>query len=324
MWKRFLGELPSWARTSNPLLAYEIGRHAPDESIRARVGRVVFSVLVLVALLVGGYLYATDGLQQTPEAPYTLVIWRVLFFPLLILQVLLRAAALVLGAGAVDEERRRQTWDPLRATENGAAIALKSRWFSILGYRLRPLLIAIWAGRVLLLGALLVEVASLQGALLEILALRSQPSLGIVASIGILAAQMTAFFLLPFTAAGVDAALGLAISSSVRNRAFASVILILAVLIRVGSTLLLFIIFAQFMDGLLELNGAQAWLVQVANAIFGDWGLASAQITQTGQLWAQVPGSIFLGLLMLVAVLLQSLLTEGLLRLAAGAAERQG
>lgn len=322
MLKRLLGDLPSWATVAaNPLLAYEVKRYSPKQTSVARIGRVVFSVLVLAVLLFGGYLYATEGFQHPLEAPFTLAIWRIVFFPLLIFQVVLRVAGLAMGVGSVDEERRRQTWDTLRATERGAATALKSRWFSILWIRLRPLLMAIWAGRAILLIAFLVEMVLLQGAL-QILATRSQPSFGIIFAIVILAAQMTAFFLLPFTATGVDVALGLLLSASVRNRATASVMLVILALFRIGSAIGFFWLFSRFMAASLEVSATQAWLLQAGNAIFGDWGLASAQFTQTGQLWAQIPYSIFIGLVMLLAVLIQAALSDALLRWAAYLAER--
>ncbi|MCA9915634.1 MAG: hypothetical protein KC496_19905, partial [Anaerolineae bacterium] len=217
MLKRLLGELPPWANRANPLLAYEVKRYSPQQTVASRAGRVVFFVLVLALLIAGGYLYATNIFQRQLQLPYTVEIWRVLFFPLLILQVLLRVAALVMGVNAVDEERRRQTWELLRATERGTLNVLRVRWYSILWIRLRPLLVAIWAGRAILLLALLVDVASLQGALLQ--NLYGQQPFGSVAVIASLAAQITAFFLLPFTAAGVDVALGLLLSISVRNRA---------------------------------------------------------------------------------------------------------
>ena len=56
--------------------------------------------------------------------------------------------------------------------------------------------------------------------------------------------------------------------------------------------------------------------------VLGDWGLILAQLTHSGQLWADVPYSIFLGLGLLLFMILQIAIAGGLLNLAVRFAER--
>ncbi|MCA9911944.1 MAG: hypothetical protein KC496_01285, partial [Anaerolineae bacterium] len=100
------------------------------------------------------------------------------------------------------------------------------------------------------------------------------------------------------------------------------VMLVMLALIRIMSALGLLWLYSRLMTASLELNAAQSWLLHAGNAIFGDWGLVSAQFTQTAQLWAQIPYSSFIGLIMLPVGFLQVALSDGLLKWAAYLAER--
>lgn len=318
MIKRLFGELPTWAKLENPLLRYEITRRR-DKS-ESRLGRIAGWVLVLTLLIVGGYLYTTDGLQRGLQMPYTLDIWRIIVFPLVLIQLVMRIAGLSLGIGAINDERQRQTWDNLRATEQGAELSLRTRWVSVF-YRLRGMLFTVIAARIILIVAILYELTSMQGGYLDLLAARAIPSLSVEIGVILLAAFMTAFIMMPITATGVDIAIGLFISTNVRNRAIASLVQILVVLFRVVSTVLLFWWAWLFMNEELALEGTQALGLLTGVSVFGDWGVLLSQLTRAGEMWAVVPYSIFLGIMMLLAVLVQVGVASALLMASAKSAE---
>ncbi|MGB7338452.1 MAG: hypothetical protein WBC91_06130 [Phototrophicaceae bacterium] len=317
MIKRIFGDMPDWAQRANPLLRYELVRR---EGTSSAVGRIAMWVIFLATLIVAGYIHATDGMQRGLQLPYTLDIWRVIVFPLFFVQLIMRVAGLSMGVGAVTDERQRQTWDNLRATENGAAISLRTRWVSVF-YRLKGLAFTILAARLILIAAILYELTSMQGAYLDLLSARALPMVSAEVGIIILSAFMTAFIMLPFTATGVDIALGLLISTTIRNRAIAALLQVILVVFRVGVGGVCFWLSWQLVNDNLMLEGVPALSLLGAGAIFGDWGIILSQLSTTGQLWSEIPFSIFLGLILLFVAIVQVAVTSGILQLAVRAAE---
>ncbi len=317
MIKRIFGDMPDWAQRANPLLRYELVRR---EGTSSAAGRIAMWVIFLATLIVAGYIHATDGMQRGLQLPYTLDIWRVIVFPLFFVQLIMRVAGLSMGVGAVTDERQRQTWDNLRATENGAAISLRTRWVSVF-YRLKGLAFTILAARLILIAAILYELTSMQGAYLDLLSARALPMVSAEVGIIILSAFMTAFIMLPFTATGVDIALGLLISTTIRNRAIAALLQVILVVFRVGVGGVCFWLSWQLVNDNLMLEGVPALSLLGAGAIFGDWGIILSQLSTTGQLWSEIPFSIFLGLILLFVAIVQVAVTSGILQLAVRAAE---
>ena len=344
MIKFLFGELPPWAKQSNPLLRYDVNRNRGATNPNARITRIAGWGFVLALLGLGGYFYATEGLTRSLQMPYTLDIWRAIFFPLLLIQIILRVAGFTMGVNAVSEDRRRQTWDNLRSTEMGAELSLRTRWVSIVFYRLRGLLALTVALRIVLIVGILYELTSMQGEYLTILTSRAVPSVPMELGVVLLAALMTAFVLMPITATGVDVALGLLISSRLKHRTFTGIAQIIVGFFTVGLTLILLWLtlryLLQFQFSPTGGTGSVLWLIELLNAqplalegnaalalfgafsIFGDWGLVFSQLTRAGELWAEIPYSIYIGLAMLVITIVQVLLSEGMLRLASRFAER--
>lgn len=317
MIKRIFGDTPDWAKTANPLLRYELVRRDGGSS---RIGRIATWVIFLAVLVVAGYIYATNGLQRGLQLPYTLDIWRVVIFPLFFVQIILRVAGFSMGVGAVTDERQRQTWDNLRATEHGAAISLRTRWVSVF-YRLKGLVFTVLVARLILIGAILYELTSMQGGYLDLLTARALPVVSSEVGIIILSAFMTAFIVLPLTATGVDVALGLLISTNVRNRAIATLLQVIVVVFRVGVAGILFWFSWQFINDSLILEDTPALLLLGANATFGDWGIILSQLSTSGQLWSEIPFLIFSGVALLLVAIIQVAVTSGILSLAVRTAE---
>lgn len=316
-----IGDLPDWAHPKNPLLRYQMMRSQPKTALIGRLRWLGWGLSVIV-LVGAGYYIATNGLQVPAGENATQSIWQILVIPLIVIQVVMRVVALSIGANAIAEERRKQTWDNLRATENGAEMALRTRWVAVL-YRLRGWIGVLMLGRLVLAGAILYELTSFHGSYLDILAARSDPAVSVVVGIVLLAALLTAIFVLPITGLGVDVALGLLISTGLRNRALAGVLQVLAVVALAGTTFILVFTAFRLLDDLVALDGFSAWLILTSTAAFGDWGLSQAQLTQTGDLWMTVPHSIFIGAVLLAVALLQVLVIQGMLAVAIQIAERR-
>lgn len=318
MLKTIFGDIPVWARQSNPLLRYQLKRQGDDT--RPKISTVILWLLGIAAIIVASVFYTTNGFQRSLQIPYSLEIWRILLYPLLALQLIMRVAGISMGVGAVSDERQRQAWDNLRATERGAELGVLSRWVAVF-YRLRGLLLSVTIGRLVLLGALLYEVTSAQGEILDLWTASALPSVPMLVGVLVISAFMTAFLVLPFTGLGVDVALGLWISTAVRNRAFAAILQLLVVLFRMGTTLGFFWLVWRFTNDELELSNELALFVLGANAVIGDLGLMLSQLQTTAQQWAFVPNSLFLGLVMLLMIVWQGALVKAILYRAGRTAE---
>lgn len=313
-------EYIEWAEHSKPLLRYEQSRNAPDTRSQARFWRVIGSVGLLSVLLLIGYFFATNGLQTSLDRPYSQSLWRLLIIPLFLMQVILQVAAFSLGISAIGAERRRQTWDNLRATERGTEISLQTRFPAIFS-QLFGYAAFIAIGRLLLLGAILYEVMSFQGDYLNLLSARSNPVVSLELGMILLGAFMTAFVLLPITATCLNIALGLFLSSWSRSRVTTGIFQILLIGLRFLSASLLFYFSWQFAYGGIVLEPIPGLALLSSSAAFGDWGLLLSQLSLAGELWRTVPFSILIGFGLLLWVIAQVFLTQGLIKLAVRAAE---
>ena len=90
--------LPHWAQPDHPILQYELAHLRQGSSRRTR-----FLQLVLLALLLGGagYLYASAVREPSGATNFASLLWRSLYYPTLLVQVITALAALALGVGSV-------------------------------------------------------------------------------------------------------------------------------------------------------------------------------------------------------------------------------
>lgn len=322
MIRRLIGPLPHWAEASHPLLRYELNRRQAAASTRVRIARIVSVVLLLALLGIGGYLWATDGLQSAPGINPADAVWRVLLFPTLIVQSVLLGIAFSLGISAVNDERRRQTWDTLRATYKGAGLALRTRWVAVF-YRLRGPLLLLVLVRVALIGVVMYQLASHHGAYLGILTANVVPETALVLGLILLGAGVSAAFLLPFTSLGVAAAVGLLISAAIPQRTLAGLLQILLLAARVAVSVGLLWALTQLLAGELIVPEGIRWLLMAATSAFADWGYTLMHLGVAGELWALVPFGVYVGVALLGLALFQSVLADALLALAVRIAERR-
>lgn len=322
MIRRLVGQLPEWARPDHPILRYELARNTTELTPRARYLRAFGLALALLVLLAGGYIYATDFLRQSsPGENLTDGLWRIIYFPIFVITLLLRISVLSVTINSINEERRRERWDNLRATEIGAELALRTRWAAVF-YRFRGFIGLLMLARFLLILGILYDLTAFRGGYLSMLTANIIPEVPVVVGVVLLSLIMTASILLVWTGAGLDAAIGLCVSAIMKQRLYATLFQILFVAVRMVVPLTLLFAMTQFIVGGLQVEAGWLWLLVFAFVVTGDWGMVLLQLAALGEIWARVPYSIFIGIAMLVVVLLQSLLTDGLLAYAVRRAER--
>ncbi len=309
--QRFARQLPDWARRAHPALRYELGHEAPRPA-RSRYLRALLVVLAGLVLFGLGYLLATRFLTQDAGDNVLDALHRTLYSPALALQAVLIAAAFSLTIGKVAREVRRQNWDNVRATPDGADLALRARWAAVF-YRLRGLLGVVLVIRVILLVGLLWDLTAFQGRYLDLLISGITPEIGLVTAIVLLALTMTGALLLPVTALGLNAALGLLLSTAVRQRTYATLAQTVYLLLRLVVAVVVLSSAAQFLNGQTTPGDLSAWLLIFGAAAVGDWGLMLLSLSLYGEVWATVPYGILIGLALFGWALLEAALADQLL-----------
>ncbi|PJF41234.1 MAG: hypothetical protein D6737_09905 [Chloroflexi bacterium] len=323
MIQRFTAQLPSWARTDHPFLRYELLRSRGDQDKRKQYTRALVTLLLLGFLFGAGYLLATDFLTDSPGQNLTDSVMSIVYWPLVVVQVILQIGALALTSNTVSEEKRRQTWDNLRATQSGAELTLRTRWASVF-YRMRGLIAIVLVLRIVLILGILLDLTAFQGRFLDLQLTGPEPSVPLVVGALLLSFLMTAALLLPFSSMGFDAAIGLLVSTFVEQRTFSILLQLLLIALRIALVAGLLFTAMQFVDGDLDLSNTAAWVLVGASAAVGDWGLAFLNFTFYGEIWATIPYGVFYGLALLIFAIVQAALTDAVLNLAVRRAENKG
>ncbi len=322
MLQRLGMELPEWARAGHPHIRYELGQ-VKRVSRRVKYVQAIGISFVIVVLFVIGYFIGTNFLQNSPGQSLTESAMAILFWPTFVLQIILQFAAMTLTVNTVSEQKRRLTWDNLRATEGGASVALRAKWASVY-YRLRLLLGLVMVIRIGLVLGILYDLTAFQGRYIDLLINNITPEVSPIVGALLLAVLMTAALLLPLTAVGMQAAIGLLIAVNIQQRIYnvmtQLIIIIVRLLIIVGLT----IATTQFINNQITLGDTPAWLLTGAYAAIGDWGLRFLHVGFYSEIWATIPYTIFFGVALLVFALGQSLVTEWILAFTIRRAERIG
>ncbi len=304
--------LPGWARRNNALLRHQLANPS---------GR--FGALLQVTgwlLAIGMAALCIDALSPT-DANLGARIWRSSHLPLLALQLGTWVLAFVLGSATAGGQRSRKTWDSLRATEAGVALALRMRWLGIL-LRLRAPITAILLFRLLYCLGMWVDLSAFGGHHASMLAQQALPALPKTwLALPLIAATMAALLLLPLGAIGLGAALGILLSVLIRERLFATTLQIV-----IASAQLIWVVAGslQIHIGWLQIPGEAQFAWQLLYGALCDWGLSLAQLSNLGELWSSVPGGAWLGPALLGLALAGGAAADGLLWLAARLGEQRG
>lgn len=318
----FVGELPAWARRDDPALRHELGA-APPQPLRRRLLRAFSVILAALVLLAVGLAVATSLFTASAGQTLSETVNAVLYWVLLSLQVLLSILALTGTSSLVADALRKQNWDSLRVTELGTVMAMRARWVSIF-YRLRSLLIVIIGARVVLVALMLWDLTGFRGRYLDLLINGITPTIPLAAAVLLAALLMTASLLLPLTAAGFDAALGLLIAAVVRQRVIVTLLQAVLILLRLAVMAALLVGVTQFLQGNLgDAADASLWLLVFGSGSLGDWGLSLLYLERASEIWAIIPYGVFLGVALLVFALVQAALADRILGIAARYAQRR-
>jgi hypothetical protein len=329
MLERILGPLPPWSKLTHPLLKYEL-RAKGTKRRRWRI--VVAYALLVIVLLAVGVIVATQLTQQPLSPNISESLSRILYAPVMILQLVLIISALSLTTGAIGEAIRKQQWDSVRVTEGGAGIALRTRWASIF-YRLRPLLLLVLLARLALIIVLLWDLTAFQGEYLDLLTAGITPNLslmvgdidlGLPISVLLLSMMLTAGILLPLTTLALDAAFGLLLSTFVRQRTYTALVQFVLVLLRLALMAALGYTAWQFISGDLTLGEGVSFMLMFGFGALVDWGLYFLHLGSYGELWALVPYGVLLSLALVAFALLQAFIANRLLLWAIQRAQNRG
>jgi hypothetical protein len=295
MSRRLLFQLPAWGQPAHPVLRYLLQRSRPPETRWRRLARLGLQAATVAIVVLLGYQVATGFGAQPARSLHAILYW-----PLVLLSVLVGLAALMLTGSAISLEKARGTWDSLRITSHGAGLVFQARWVSVF-YTLRGPLGVLFLARLVFALAILIDLAQyFRGRYLDLLLSGITPTVSVPVGAALLAATMTAAILQPLVAVGLDAAVGLLVSVMVREPRY-------DILVRTA--------LGPWM------TTAGVWMAILFQSMVGDQGLRLLTLEESGPLWADVHYGILIGPALLVLTLFQAWLAG---RMVGWAAHRAG
>ncbi|MBE2193251.1 MAG: hypothetical protein IAE83_03670 [Anaerolinea sp.] len=326
MLKRIYGQFPSFARPDHPVMRYLLLREGRRAGRGTTFLRFLGLMIILGLLGAVGYLISTEFGRSTlsPINPHE-NIYLILYWPLVILQVILHVLAFNGTVGVVAAEKRLGTWDTLKITTEGALLTIKARWATTF-YRLWMLLCVLTAARVIFIGVALINISAYQGGYIDNMISGTIPlgaeslgkDSGLLGAILILAMMMTGTVLAPFTAVAFDAALGALVGTFARGKIGGVLGQIGVILLRlmltawalwIGSLALGLSPFigqgAMTVPGLTEPQ-VMNWMGALLGIAEGDMGLTLLHLPHVQRLWADIPYGVFAGVAFLGYILLQA------------------
>lgn len=312
MLQRLTTQLPEWSRPQHPAMRHILG--APSRNTRRSL---IIQLLAALLLIIAAAVISGGVVGQNVALPISEILMNALFWPTFIGQLVLSLFVIVYTSGVVGDEKRRQTWDTLRATRSGVGLAMRARWSAAIFYRLSGFVMALFIVRLILVGALVYDLTAFGG---DYLALISGggvvPQLPLPAVIVLLALSMAASFVLPLTGLGLDASLGLLLSTFIHNRVFLVLAQVVVGLARFAVAAGMVWLVATSTNLMTMHSTEAAWFSMVGYGTFGDWGLRYLNLNIYSEYWATVQYSIFTGAGMLLVAFMQAFLADVLVTLA--------
>jgi hypothetical protein len=301
--------------------------------------RVLLAVVLLIGLGVLGWEVATGfGNAPLDTANNQDKVFLILYWPLVVVQLLTRLFALGSTSGVIKAEVEHGTWDTLKNTTSGAGLAMRTRWAAVF-YRLRWFLFILVGLRLLFVLIALYDLTSFQGRYLDLLlsgttpfGLQEVPKEAMVLS-GILvtAMMMTASLLAPFTAVALDASLGMLTGTIAQGKMLGN----LGQVVLLGGRIFLTALALQVGAVALSLGPLNAWpsaalttspLLGWIGSLFGiaevDMGLTLLHLPHVQRLWADREYGVLVGVAFLGYTLLQAALANAIVKWAALRAAR--
>ena len=322
-------QIPLWARPDNPVLRYTLQRFGRR---RARRRAIRWLLRTLLALTLAGVLAFSYRAYQNGSAllvsrANTSALFAILYFPLLVAQLLTLIWALLLTSSMLPHEKQRGTWEPLKITSHGAEMAMRARWAAVF-YQLRWALLLLLVPRLLFTGQMLVDLTDYHGRHLDLYMMGITPELPVEAGVLMLAAFVTAALLQLLVAVGLNSAIGLLISTVFRSQQMAFLVQVLALLAQIVVFGLAIVAGLSVLDqnpGFAQQTGQSAferWLSLLLMAGIGDHGLRLMDLRTFLETWPDISYGVFLGFGVLVLMGVQAVFTNGVLEWAARRAAR--
>jgi hypothetical protein len=326
MLRYFYTQLPDFAQPSHPIMRYALAA-GKRISRRGRLLRLLLGALLAAGMMILGWQIATSFGTAPLDAINPLDnIFLVLYWPLVIAQVLLRLYALGSTSGVISSEVQHGTWDTLKVTSDGAILTMKARWAAVF-YRLQVVMALILLGRLFFVVVALINLTSFQGRYLDLLLSGTVPfgppnvSNETAAIIGILIMSMmiTASLLAPFTAVALDASVGMLLGTLSRGRLLGTIgqvvlmvtrILTTAWALRVGAAALSLGPLNMWPFPALGGTPFEMWFGAFLGVAEGDMGLTLLHLPHVQRLWADREYGVLVGIGFLGYTLLQAALAN--------------
>ncbi len=332
MIERLVGQVPVWMRPTHPVMRAQIQAH---NARRVKMTAQILSTIIsLLTLLFIGYSSASDGFTRNPlDLPISQMLFNGLLYPVFLVQIVMFGLVIMNTVGLIGNQERQQLWDTLRVTAHGAALTFRTRWSFLIFHRLRRLMLFVIGARVVLIGALLYDLTAFQGEYLRYLIGGSTPNISVFVGVILLATTITASLLLPFTALGFNAALGLLLATFVKQRTYVTLTQVTLISLRLFFATALLLSFSSLGSGSLQITSSFsgnmqtliAWGFVFVFAAFGDWGISLLYLGfYAEQVWRDVPYGIFIGVGLMAYVLIQTVLTDLILSYAIRRADNAG
>lgn len=309
----FYRQLPEWARPTHPMMQYILGRQATTR--RSRWLRALL-VMLSVGLAVAVSYFAVLQNNDTPR------IREILYYPLVALTLLMQVLTLAITTNSIALERQKQTWDSLQISLVGAATNIRARWVSIF-YRLRLMLLVVFAARLVYIALLMVDMTDFEGRAIDVRIIGISPEVSLEVAVFLLAALMTAAIVQPFVALAFDSAIGMLVAVFTQQRSVGILTTVVLMGARIILTLGAVIQGNQVVNAngttpaILENSTEQAWAQVLLLSTQGDLSLRLLNLETLGNLWADLDNGIYLGGVVLAVVMLQAAVANSLVLLAA-------
>lgn len=324
---RLFAQLPDWARPTHPvlrtMLVHDLRRRTRTQRFLIRL----VAVVVVTGLLISSAAIVDQGNPIMMREPTKYPLFTLMYFPLVMLQYFGMLIGTLLTTQAISAEVQRDAWQTLKLTSHGAALVFRARWAAVF-YQLRWLIGGIVLLRLTFAGTMILDATGERGHLIDLYASGITPSVSVEAAILLLAAQITYALLAVPVLLGLYAAVGLLLASLIQQHTILNVVRVGLVigqfaLLIVGLNSGSLVLEADpFGSALREMSTTTRWFNLFALGVIGDQGLYSMDLTTTLNTWTDVHYGILLGVALLGILMVQLLLTDGMIRLAAWRAAR--
>ncbi len=338
MLQRFYTQLPDFARPTHPLMRYALERSGRRLTRRAQLIRTGLIIFLLLLLLIPGWQIATNLGQTTLDAANIIgKAYLVLYWPLIVVQVIARIFAISSTSGIISGEVQHGTWDTLKVTTDGAILTMKTRWAAVF-YRLRGLLALLLLARIVFIIGTLIDLSSFQGRYLDLLLSGTvpfgppnvSPDLSVILGILTMSMMMAASLLMPFTAVAFDAGLGMLVGTISRGRLAGVLGQVLLVVFRIIVTAAALAVGAAALSlGPTRLgmfvptdSPVGAWIGAFFGIGEGDLGLTLLHLPHVQRLWADLEYGVLVGIALLLYTLFEAALANLLIKWAGQRATR--